>query len=206
MVSEMNREVTASRSKAEVVTAYRRGQILDAARERFLKSGLAGTTMSEIARAAGVAKGTVYLYFPSKDAVLHQILRDDLAELRDETLPAIQKHAPIEERLRAYLKGMVAFYEARKNFIEICQVELGPELRKKARRQLGQLFAEQESAWRDALVASGVARTDAERHARAIASLGYGLALQRIRGWLDGPIDTDIESAARLAWKGVARP
>src|SRR5262245_58615455 len=136
MVSEMNKEVTTSRSKAEVVTAYRRGQILDAARERFLKSGLAGTTMSEIARAAGVAKGTVYLYFPSKDAVLHQILRDDLAELRDETLPAIQKHAPIEERLRAYLKGMVAFYEARKNFIEICQVELGPELRKKARRQL----------------------------------------------------------------------
>jgi len=193
-----------TRTKADVVAAYRRGQILEAARARFLKAGLKSTTISEIARAAGVAKGTVYLYFRSKDAVLHQILNDDLAQLRAETMPAIRGAAPIEARLRAYLKGMVGFYEARKNFIELCQVELSPELRKKARRQLGDLFAEQEQAWRDALVAVGAPRATAERDARAIASLGYGLAIQRIRGWLDGPIDADIDAAARLAWKGVA--
>jgi AcrR family transcriptional regulator len=48
----------------------RREQILDAAAAVFLDRGLAEATMADVAEAAGVAKGTVYLYFESKSAVL----------------------------------------------------------------------------------------------------------------------------------------
>jgi AcrR family transcriptional regulator len=48
----------------------RREQILDAASQVFLDRGLAQATMADVAEAAGVAKGTVYLYFDSKSALL----------------------------------------------------------------------------------------------------------------------------------------
>lgn len=51
--------------KAEL-NELRRKQIIDAAHEIFLKKGYSGATMPEIARRAGVATGTIYLYYPSK--------------------------------------------------------------------------------------------------------------------------------------------
>ncbi|MCS0502335.1 TetR/AcrR family transcriptional regulator [Ancylobacter mangrovi] len=45
----------------------KRRQILNGARDVFLSSGFDGASMGEIARAAGVSKGTLYLYFPSKE-------------------------------------------------------------------------------------------------------------------------------------------
>jgi len=50
--------------------AVRRKQILDAAAEAFIERGPTAATMADVADAAGVAKGTVYLYFESKAAVL----------------------------------------------------------------------------------------------------------------------------------------
>jgi AcrR family transcriptional regulator len=195
----------ASTSKAEVVAAYRREQILQAARTRFLAAGLKGTTMHEVAQAAGVAKGTVYAYFQSKDAILHDLLGDDLQRLREETLPAIAAEAPLPERFRRYFRAVVAFYDDRRDFIELCHAEMGRELRRKARRQLGDVFAAQQAAWTATLVGVGATADEASREARVIVSLGYGLAVQRMRGWLDGDPGADVEAAVRLVWKGAAR-
>jgi TetR/AcrR family transcriptional regulator, transcriptional repressor for nem operon len=48
----------------------RREQLLDAAERVLLQRGLAAATMADVAEAASVAKGTVYLYYPSKDELL----------------------------------------------------------------------------------------------------------------------------------------
>jgi TetR/AcrR family transcriptional regulator, transcriptional repressor for nem operon len=53
----------------------RREQLLDAAERVLLQRGLAAATMADVAEAAAVAKGTVYLYYPSK-AELLAALRD----------------------------------------------------------------------------------------------------------------------------------
>ncbi|HEY8217222.1 MAG TPA: TetR/AcrR family transcriptional regulator [Acidimicrobiia bacterium] len=50
--------------------AVRREQILDAAERTLVERGLATATMADVAVAAGVAKGTVYLYYDSKDELL----------------------------------------------------------------------------------------------------------------------------------------
>jgi AcrR family transcriptional regulator len=48
----------------------KRRQILDGARKVFMDLGFDGASMNEIARAAGVSKGTLYLYYPSKEELL----------------------------------------------------------------------------------------------------------------------------------------
>ncbi len=57
-------------------TAKRR-QILEGAREIFMREGFDGASMNDITRAAGVSKGTVYAYFPSKEALFEALIRED---------------------------------------------------------------------------------------------------------------------------------
>jgi AcrR family transcriptional regulator len=54
----------------------RPGEIVEAALALFVEKGFAGTRMDEIARLAGVTKGTVYLYFPSKEDLFHAVVED----------------------------------------------------------------------------------------------------------------------------------
>ncbi|MGU3407310.1 TetR/AcrR family transcriptional regulator [Methylobacterium brachiatum] len=61
----------------------KRRQILEGARRVFLASGFDGASMGEIARAAGVSKGTLYVYFDSKEALFEALIileKSSLAE------------------------------------------------------------------------------------------------------------------------------
>jgi len=55
--------------RAELAKAARREEILEAARRVFAARGFRGTTIADVAEEAGTALGTIYLYFPSKEAV-----------------------------------------------------------------------------------------------------------------------------------------
>jgi AcrR family transcriptional regulator len=64
----------AKTTKKEIVTAFRTQEILTAARKLLDQRGLEAITMEEIAAAAGVAKGTLYLYFQSKDNLIQAMI------------------------------------------------------------------------------------------------------------------------------------
>ncbi|MBN1538214.1 MAG: TetR/AcrR family transcriptional regulator [Anaerolineales bacterium] len=54
----------------------RRGQIIEAAMQVFVNKGFSGANVSEIANLAGIAKGTIYLYFDSKEQIFSAILNE----------------------------------------------------------------------------------------------------------------------------------
>jgi AcrR family transcriptional regulator len=89
-------EASSRATKKEIVTAFRTREILAAARKLLDQRGPDAMTMEEIAAAAGVAKGTLYLYFQSKDDLLlalinrvgENILRDLEASLEAPGKPA----------------------------------------------------------------------------------------------------------------------
>jgi AcrR family transcriptional regulator len=56
----------------------RPAEILDAALKVFAEKGFAGARMEDIARRAGVSKGTIYLYFENKDAVFKTLVRESI--------------------------------------------------------------------------------------------------------------------------------
>jgi AcrR family transcriptional regulator len=67
-------EASSRATKKEIVTAFRTREILAAARTLLDQRGLEAMTMEEIAAAAGVAKGTLYLYFQSKDDLIQALI------------------------------------------------------------------------------------------------------------------------------------
>jgi AcrR family transcriptional regulator len=85
-------------TKKEMVTAFRTREILAAAREVMERRGVDTATMDEIAQAAGVAKGTLYLYFTSKEDLIHALMsrvgeniRRDLAGIVENSLSPVEK-------------------------------------------------------------------------------------------------------------------
>lgn len=62
-------------------------QILDGARAVFLRDGFDGASMNDIAREAGVSKGTLYVYFPSKEALFAANVRDDRRRQAEQMVP-----------------------------------------------------------------------------------------------------------------------
>ncbi len=55
----------------------KRRQIMDGARAEFLKSGFDGASMNDVARTAGVSKGTLYVYFESKEQLFEALIREE---------------------------------------------------------------------------------------------------------------------------------
>ncbi len=76
----------------------KRRQIMDGARSVFLGSGFDGASMNDIARAAGVSKGTLYAYFNSKDELFEAIIRGEYAQSA-ERLCTFRREGDVREML-----------------------------------------------------------------------------------------------------------
>ena len=57
----------------------RPGELLDAALDLFVEKGFAATKVDEVAARAGVSKGTLFLYFPSKEDLFKAVVRENIA-------------------------------------------------------------------------------------------------------------------------------
>ena len=75
----MEAEVLAAEDAAADGGAKRR-QIMDGARTVFLSGGFDGASMNDVARAAGVSKGTIYAYFDSKEQLFEALVREDRSQ------------------------------------------------------------------------------------------------------------------------------
>jgi AcrR family transcriptional regulator len=91
-----------------------RRKVLDAA-QALLAADPRNTTMEDIARAAGVGKGTLYRRYPHKSAIAGALLDEHERELQDRLLtgpPPLGPGAPPDARLAAFYAAYVAFLEA----------------------------------------------------------------------------------------------
>ena len=96
-------------TRAEAVREQRRAEILDAALQVFAEKGYHGTAVSDVVKAAGVARGTFYSYFDSKDAIFLELLDGLLQTLRD-SVSGVERGpqaATTEAQLRRIVAGVL---------------------------------------------------------------------------------------------------
>jgi AcrR family transcriptional regulator len=84
-----------------------RDAILRSARNRFLHYGYKKTTIDEIAADAGIGKGTVYLYFCTKEEILTTIAREVKRNVTVQMEGIAQSIAPAEQRVRRMILAMI---------------------------------------------------------------------------------------------------
>ena len=81
----------------EPTRTARQARILRAAVSCFARQGYYGTSMEEIAAEAGIAKGTAYVYFPSKEAIFLALYEAWGCTLREEIMRALAAKPPAEQ-------------------------------------------------------------------------------------------------------------
>jgi len=89
----------------------RPGEILESALAEFVDRGFAATRLEDIARSAGVTKGTMYLYFENKEQLFQAVVREHVKPLLDEQEQMTAGHSGsqrdlLERVLRARWRGM----------------------------------------------------------------------------------------------------
>jgi AcrR family transcriptional regulator len=183
----------AGRTRKDVVTEFREAEILQAAWQVFARRGFADAAMEEIAQAAGLAKGTLYLYYPSKRDLYRAALRAGLTEMCDTLARSLEAPASLPERIAAYVSTKVRHFDEHRDFFRIYLGEFGqaacgavdPDFRDLGLRQIKLL----EDAIRAGVKAgeADVAATATEAAAYAIADLTRGVILRRLMGWSKTP-------------------
>ena len=104
--------------------ADKRDRILRAAIKVFAKNGFYATRVSEIAKAAGVADGTIYLYFKNKDDVLITIFEDGIQQLRTILREVAAADEPFETRIKRIIELQLGLLEEQRDLAEVITVNL----------------------------------------------------------------------------------
>ena len=112
------------RSRPEPLPGPKRDAILRAAIDVFASRGYFNSQVADVARAAGVAAGTVYLYFRSKDDLLVSVFERSMREALEEGRQAIAGIDDPPERLRRFARVHLGRLGRDRNLAIVFQVEL----------------------------------------------------------------------------------
>jgi len=86
--------------------AAKSAEILRAVRAAFIEKGFDGASMQDLARVAGMSVGNFYRYFPSKDAIVAQMIALDMTQIEADFARVIQSQHPMDS-LRAFIAARI---------------------------------------------------------------------------------------------------
>lgn len=201
--------------------ADRRQRIYDGAMRLFEERGFQATTFSDIARAAGVSRGTVFNYFPYKEALLIEFFGRHLEALREalacRRVDGVGSHAEAGggpgawalDELAFLFDALAAFLEAHRGLVLPLSYELlNPDPERSRRAYLALPLGE---LLRDVLTrarAAGTVRDDysRERLARTLENVYFITAMQWAAYRQDRSIREELRKALTLTLEGIATP
>lgn len=167
----------------------RRDSILQAARTVFARQGYADTVVEDIANQAGIGKGTLYLYFRSKEQIYLAALLEEARQLDSDSRAAMSAAGTWRDKLGAYLLVRMHYFETHQDFLRIYMTEFRGmcmqgkpfaaefiHLMQEGEAQLAQVFA--------ASAARGEIRAvDPELAAVTVSDITRGLMERHLRNW-----------------------
>lgn len=156
----------------------KRDRILKAAVKVFARTGFHATRVSEVAKAAGVADGTIYLYFKSKEELLVSLFEDRVEKLLAHMNAQLPKEPNAPARLRSIIDMQLGLLEGERELAEVITVIL-----RQSTRVMKELAAPHFLAYLDAIakvIAEGQAKGDFRR------DISPHIAARAIFGALDG--------------------
>lgn len=156
----------------------RRAEILAAAERIFVEHGYEGATIRKIADEVGLSSTALYMHFPDKGAILHEICRAAFEALTEATRNLIGEDAPAEQRLRAMIEGYVRFGFDNPNAYRLVYMTRPLEARdgaQTAAQEVGYSLFSAFQAVVDEAAAAGRLKAEPRAAAQAIWAGGHGV-------------------------------
>jgi AcrR family transcriptional regulator len=191
------------------VTNKKHGAILDAARAVFSRDGYAASSVDDVAAEAGIAKGTVYLYFKSKEELYLAALLRDVKAFGDAARAEMEREPTLLEKIEAFLRIRLEYCRAHEDFLRIYLTEYGKmsamtpiakQLRRLQRENMRHLAASIEAA----VERREIRPVPAAALAAKLFDIARGLVERQLLGWKEFQVQNDIAFATDLLWRGIA--
>jgi len=174
----------------------RKRQILDRSAEIFARKGVTATTIRDIAEAVGVYSGALYHYFPSKEAIVTELIREYLEDLTLRCTEVMARSLPPVERLEALAEIALATSEDYHGATSIWRRE-GEYMRERVvAADMVETADAMQVAWRDTIaegVEDGTFRTDIDPE--IFRELLYDAVWHASRWFRSGPEQTTADLA-----------
>lgn len=94
-------------------------KIIEATIEQFINKGVEGTKISDIVKAAGIAQGTFYLYFPSKFSVMPEIAKYAVDEIMKSIEENVNLDESFDQKIEQLIKAVFQINEQKKELFAI---------------------------------------------------------------------------------------
>jgi TetR/AcrR family transcriptional regulator len=117
---------------------HRKEDIIDAAQKVFFEKGLLTATMDEIAVTAELAKGTLYLYYKSKEDLYLAVMMRGLKILYEMFEKVIDSPKPTTEKLMELGEAYTAYYEQNKNYFRMLHFFQTPQFHRQVTEEMKQ--------------------------------------------------------------------
>jgi AcrR family transcriptional regulator len=211
MVNNMTNSGSARKTRIELLSEWRHQEVLEAARSIFAGLGYAATTVEEIAKEAGMAKGTIYLYFKSKEEVYAAVLASDLDYLTKQMIEGMSAAKTFDERLTVFLNQRLVHIKNNRDFVRIYCAESESRGSRSAltSKAIDKPFLRGVVFMRQCLeeaIADGELRSiPVEPAAFTIFALARGFFERHLRGWTHLTLEEDVAFTHSLIMNGLRK-
>ena len=187
-------------------------QILEAGEKLFAKKGFYPTTMEEVARAAGLAKGTIYLHFDDKRDLFFSIIEKKLDILLEKIEKEMRKDEFPSQRIKLAIGIHLRFLEENRDFFKIMQA-LPESLKQEMERKLKGRVIEKQSRYveiLDQLIRKGIRNQeikslDSRKLAVILVGMMHSLTIYWISRKEKGSLSQDDSLVWQVLWEGIKK-
>ena len=195
-------------SKEDVVAEFRRRSILDAACHVFGDKGFELATVEAVAEAARVAKGTVYLYYPSKQAIYDAVFSTGMAEMERLIGERVAAADSARDAIAGFVTVRSEYFQQHPDFFRIYVAEFarqvtGPPDRGACQLALDRQTRALQKVMEKAVASGEVREIDPESAALAVFDMSKGLIGRRLLLGNRGALHKDITFLTDLIWTGL---
>ena len=196
-------------TKEEVIKEFRVREILEAARRVMARYGMQGTTVDRVAEEAKVAKGTIYLYFQSKDELVHAAVLEGLREMVAETVRSDDPSMPPLDRIRNLIRAQYRIQASNQDFLKTLIIgnSLDIEVESQAGRDFMRVYAGHldfvASVLQDAIDRGAIRPIDSHFAAFMLGELITGSLRRRLLKLASTPLEADADAVVELFLRGI---
>jgi AcrR family transcriptional regulator len=202
----------AIKSKEEVVQEFRIHSIQEAALRVIARKGMAAATMQEIADEAGVAKGTIYLYFRDRDELVEKTFENAIGQLHKRIDAELLGDRSFDEKLRAMIAAKLEFFRENREFFRLYsslrQPEGSPQQQRRQKRtcqpQYEARLRHLANLMQEAMTRGEIRQMDPYRLALLIAEGSTAIVLERLNEESSPSETEDAELIASVILDGIS--
>lgn len=195
------------KTKADVVEEFRKESICDAAMRVVARKGMKNVTVQDIADEAGVAKGTVYIYFQSRDEILARTMEGATGKLVEKLAEACRGCRSFREVMEQRIRTQFQHFDENRDFFRLYLAMAEPfgERRLKQHPTYLTYLKQLETIIGGAIARGDVRDADVGRLAISVAAVVREIILNRIVDRDAPPIEDDVRFAVDFVMRAVEK-